>query len=117
MWYSRNKRCIFYQYDSDAIIVCYSASRSSQHVKPIFQEITQLLIKKTLQLNFMKIDNEASSSILNYLQNENVHYQLVPPNNHRANIAERAMQTFKIIFSSVSVHTIRIFLFIYDTEH
>ena len=38
----------FYHYDSDAIIVRYFASRSSQHVKPIFQEITQLLRKKNL---------------------------------------------------------------------
>ena len=48
----------------------------------------------------MKIDNEAYNSILNDLQNENVDYQLVPPNNHRANMAERAMHTFKNHFIS-----------------
>ena len=65
----------------------------------------------------MKMGNEASNSILNYLQNENVHYQLVHPNNHRANIDERAMQTFKIILSAVSVHAIRTFFFVHSAEH
>ena len=91
--------------------------RYGQHVKSIFQEITQLLRKKNLQLNFIKMDNEASKSILNDIQNENVDYQLIPTNNHRANIAKRTMQTFKNHLSAILVHAIRIFFCIHGAEH
>ena len=46
------------------------------------------------------MDNEASLTIQNALQTNDVKFQLVPPNHHRANAAERAIQTFKNHFIS-----------------
>ena len=46
------------------------------------------------------MDNEASNSILNDLHTANVAHQLVPPNNHHSNIAERSMKTFLTHFIS-----------------
>lgn len=40
-------------------------------------------------------DNEASAKIKKYLSSEKVKYQLVPPGQHRASAAERAIKTFK----------------------
>ena len=39
--------------------------------------------------------NEASTAVKRYITNANVNYQLVKPNNHRVNAAERAICTFK----------------------
>ena len=41
------------------------------------------------------IDNVASKAIKDYLVKEGIKMQLVEPNNHRINAAERAIQTFK----------------------
>ena len=41
------------------------------------------------------LDNEASTSLKEFLTAEHVEYQLVPPHIHRRNSAERAIQTFK----------------------
>ena len=41
------------------------------------------------------LDNEKSLELVNLFDKENIKYQLSPPNNHRTNKAERAIQTFK----------------------
>ena len=46
------------------------------------------------------IDNEASRQLKEVMAKENITYQLVPPHNHRANLAERAIQTFKYHFEA-----------------
>jgi len=46
------------------------------------------------------MDNEASKAVQSTISNKEVRFQLVPPNNHRANAAERAIQTFKHHFIS-----------------
>ena len=40
-------------------------------------------------------DNEISRHMRDCFDKEGVEYHLVPPHNHRANAAERAIQTFK----------------------
>ena len=44
------------------------------------------------KLNIMY--NKAYTSLKSYITNANVNYQLVEPNNHRVNVAERAIRTF-----------------------
>ena len=90
----------FFHFDTNAIIARASKSRSDNDLKPIFQEIITLMHKKHHQISFTKMDNEASQCVQNELSNHNMHFQLVPPNNHRANAAERAIQTFKNHFIS-----------------
>jgi hypothetical protein len=46
------------------------------------------------------LDNEASEAFKNEIK-KNYKIQLVPPDNHRRNLAERAIQTFKNHFKSV----------------
>ncbi|KAL7523612.1 LOW QUALITY PROTEIN: hypothetical protein ACHAWF_000593 [Thalassiosira exigua] len=47
------------------------------------------------------MDNECSKMIRDYIQGEKVKIQLVEPDNHRVNVAESAIQTFKNHFDSV----------------
>ena len=47
------------------------------------------------------IDNECSKSLMEYCATENIHIQLLPPNNHRASKAERAIRTFKNHYISI----------------
>jgi hypothetical protein len=47
------------------------------------------------------LDNEVSAAYKLEIQNNGMTYQLVPPNNHRRNIAEKAIQTFKDHFVAI----------------
>jgi hypothetical protein len=46
------------------------------------------------------LDNETSAKLKVEI-NKNCRIQLVPPNNHRQNLAERAIQTFKNHFKAI----------------
>jgi hypothetical protein len=41
------------------------------------------------------MDNEASAAVKRVIKQTQAAYQLVEPNNHRVNAAERAIRTFK----------------------
>jgi hypothetical protein len=41
------------------------------------------------------MDNECSTAVEQYIHSEKINIQLVPPHNHQANAAERAIATFK----------------------
>jgi hypothetical protein len=43
----------------------------------------------------MKLDNEASQLLKSYLHDNNIAFQMVPPNSHRYNAAEIAIISFK----------------------
>ena len=47
------------------------------------------------------LDNEISEAYKEEIRNTGMTYQLVPPDDHRRNIAERAIQTWKNHFFSV----------------
>jgi len=47
------------------------------------------------------LDNECSAKFKERIKSNNMKYQLVPPHNHRRNIAEKAIQVFKAHFISI----------------
>jgi hypothetical protein len=47
------------------------------------------------------LDNECSAKFKERIQLNNMQYQLVPPHDHRRNIAEKAIQVFKAHFISI----------------
>ena len=47
------------------------------------------------------LDNECSAKFKERIQLNNMQYQLVPPNDHRCNIAKKAIQVFKAHFISI----------------
>ena len=64
--------------------------------KEMYEELESRGFKHTLDVT----DNECSKAVQNYITSQNVKYQLVEPDNHRANAVERAVQTFKNYFIS-----------------
>jgi hypothetical protein len=47
------------------------------------------------------LDNECSAEFKERIKSNNMQYQLVPPHDHRRNIAEKAIQVFKAHFISI----------------
>ena len=86
---------MLYDYDSNAILVRPLRNRSAQEIQRVFTSVHAYLVARGLRPRLHTLDNEASTSLKDFLTAEHVEYQLVPPHIHRRNSAERAIQTFK----------------------
>jgi hypothetical protein len=53
------------------------------------------VVARGLKPKLMKLENEASKLLKNYLHQQNITFQLVPPYIHRRNAAEREIRLFK----------------------
>jgi hypothetical protein len=60
-----------------------------------FKHLHAYLCDRGLRPKLQKLDNEASAALQHAMRQENIDYQLVPPNVHRCNAVERAIWTFK----------------------
>ena len=87
-----------YDYDSNAILVEPLKNRKAETITAAWKKKIKLLEKQGIQPKIFIMDNEASDDLKSALTKANYDLQLVPPDNHRANAAERAIQTFKAHF-------------------
>ncbi len=87
---------IAYHKPSNAILCAPFANRSDAHRLVAYNPIMHRLTKHGLTVDFQILDNEASKDFKANIKDKwKATYQLVPPNVHRRNAAERAIQTFK----------------------
>ena len=61
----------------------------------MYTNLYDYLEVRGLKPTFNIMDNEASTGLKRYMTTRYMKYQLVEPHCHRANLAERAIQTFK----------------------
>lgn len=61
-------------------------------------KIHQILDSSGNPPNIYILDNECFSELKSAMSKKKLAYQLVPPNVHRRNASERAIQTFKLHF-------------------
>jgi hypothetical protein len=71
------------------------ASRSSQDYVDAFNRTYEHFDKLKLQLKIQRMDNETSDPVEKILRGKGIEIQYVPPHNHRANRAERAIRDVK----------------------
>jgi hypothetical protein len=86
---------ILYDYDSNAILAKPIKDRTAPKLLKAFQFIEQELVARGLKPKLMKLDNEASKLLKDYLYQQYTTFQFVPPYSHRRNLAERAIRSFK----------------------
>jgi hypothetical protein len=86
---------ILYDYDSNAILAQPIKDRTSPELLKAFQFMEQELVARALKPKLIKLDNEASKLLKDYLHQQDITFQLVPPYCHRQNSAERAIRSFK----------------------
>jgi hypothetical protein len=91
----KNYILIVYDYDSNSIQAIAMQSRSkAEHLsalKTAYANLVQAGCRP--RLHFM--DNECSDLVKDFMRSKNIDFQLVPPDTHRRNAAERAIRTFK----------------------
>ena len=57
--------------------------------------------KKDIHPTMHTLDNECSAEFKEAIKENKMKYQLVPPNDHRCNLEEKAIKTFKDHFVTV----------------
>ena len=90
-----------YVYDCNAIIITEIKNRSNKETIRAFTSLTEDLKNRGIYPVLHLMDNESSTALNMTMTSMNIKYQFVPPSDHRANNAERAIQTFKKHFISV----------------
>ncbi len=76
-------------------------SRSKEKMIRAYEKIINRMKSAGLGLRKHMLDNEASDAFKQYIHQQQIQFELVPPGNHRRNQAERAIQTFKVHFISI----------------
>ena len=86
---------IMYHCPTNAILAEPIKSRAQEQLVKAFSTMHKVLKNNGHTIDFHILDNEAPPLLLEYLHKEHIKYQKVPPYVHRANTAERCIQTFK----------------------
>jgi hypothetical protein len=82
---------VLYDYDSNTILAERLRNRTAPELLRGYNKMHQELVSRGLQPQLQRLDNEASKVLKQFLHDENVSFQLIPPHVHRRNAAERAM--------------------------
>jgi hypothetical protein len=86
---------ILYDWTTNAILATPVKDGKSDTTIAVFEKQIQYLTKRGFKPTLNIINNVATKTIQTYLEANDIRIQLVEPNNHRVNAAERAIQTFK----------------------
>ena len=89
-----------YVYDCNAILTTSMKNKIYKEMIRAFTSLNEDLKSRDIHPCFHFMDNEAYTALNLTMMTKNIKYLLVPPSNHRANNAERAIQTFKNYFIS-----------------
>ena len=84
-----------YVYDCNVIMTTAINTRSDKEMMHAFTKLTTYLKTRGINPGFHFMDNESSEALKMAMATMDINYQLVPPSQHRANNAERAIHTFK----------------------
>ena len=84
-----------YIYNINAILMrCLKTKSGAEHLHK-FKDVHTLLLHRGLKPKYCRMDNECSAPIKKFITDNNMELQLIPPQIHRRNWAERAIQTDK----------------------
>ena len=81
--------------DSNAILVEAMKNQSMGEMMRAYQVIVNCLRSTGVTPEMLILDNECSAEFKERNKSNNMQYQLVPPRDHKRNIAEKAIQVFK----------------------
>ena len=69
--------------------------KNDSEMSRVFKTVYGKLEKRGIKPKNHMMDNEASSTVMSWLERNKVYAQKVSPHNHRANTAERIIETSK----------------------
>ena len=87
--------------DANYIFCETMKNRTEGEMITAYQKMVDRMILAGLGLKHHRLDNECSENFKLAIRNNNMTHELVPPDCHRRNMAERAIQTFKNHFVAI----------------
>jgi hypothetical protein len=87
--------------DASYIFVEPMRSRLKDEMIRAYEKIIDRMKAAGFGLRKHMLDNEASDAFKQYIRQQQLQFELVPPGNHRCNQAEHAIQIFKAHFISI----------------
>ncbi len=87
--------------NSNAFLVEAMKNRTAGEMIRAYQVLVDCLCSVGVTPKTHILDNKCSAKFKERIQLNNMQYQLVPPNDHRCNIAEKTIQVFKAHFISI----------------
>ena len=78
---------VLYNYDSNCIL--------ARDLVAAYNELHQQLLDGGVKPLLQRLDNEISKVLIKAITDKGIDYQLASPNDHRLNLADRVIQTFK----------------------
>jgi hypothetical protein len=87
--------------DANYIFTEPMKNRTEGEMIKAYQKIINRMKAAELSLKTHRLDNEASATYKECIRENGMVHELVPPDNHHSNLAERAIQTFKHHFISI----------------
>jgi hypothetical protein len=96
---------IFYAVDPNYIKSYPIKSQHRNELLKAFNEVYQFLLIRGYRPQLHRLDNETSKDIEAFITENNAKFQYTPPDMHRTNIAERAIQTWKNHFVAIQAST------------
>ena len=91
---------VSYHYDGNHIRAEAIKNREATTLTAAWEKLNEYYSRAGIKPSTWVLDNEISSDVKAAFQKANVTYQLVPPKSHRANAAERGIQTIKNHFKA-----------------
>jgi hypothetical protein len=79
---------LLYHYDSNSIHVRAIPNRSAHHIVAAFEDIHNMLALRGRKPHLHILDNECSEALKDFMEQEDIDYQVTPPGIHRVNAAE-----------------------------
>ena len=92
---------VLIEIDSNAILVEAMKNRTAGEMIRAYTVLVTRLRNAGVTPTMHILDNECSEEFKAQIRKNNMTFQLVPPHDHRRNIAEKAIQTFKAHFISI----------------
>jgi len=86
---------VMYHYETNTIFATPILGLDSQSILNAYKKNFEFLVSKGYHPKLNIMDNQATKAIKSYLTPQQCQLQLIEPGNHRVNVAERAIQTFK----------------------
>ena len=93
--------CVFYIYDPNYIKGIALKSREKEKLLRAYQEVYTFCKNRGFKPRLHKMDNETSKDVEDFIAIQNTQHQYTPPDCHRTNPAERALQTYKSCVKSM----------------
>ncbi len=92
---------VLIKFDSNAILVEVMKNHTSGEILHAYQVLVDMLRSAGIQPKLHLLDNKCSADFKEQIKSNQMKFQLVPPHDHRRNIAETAIKIFKAHFISI----------------